>query len=193
MNPPVTIAPSHSRTYRSLSPVACAICSLVEGGSSAILSNSPVRWPMLVIKPSTEPLRIPTIWPANATAFAWSMVSVAIPEAPPWTISRSAVAYHDPRSGGICAWSHTAQRVYFRIHDPLGSTPHPLAASLEFEENVVQLSHRLPERRHRHRRSCAVMCPVIHDVRHELPHAALVRASGALFVREILVSVPVPH
>ena len=58
-------------------------CWLVEGGSWAIVSKSPVRWPMLVIKARMEPFRTPTIWPANASAFAWSIVCVVIPQLPP--------------------------------------------------------------------------------------------------------------
>lgn len=40
--PPVTIGPSHSRTYRSLRPVFSAITSAVDGGSPLMVSKSPV-------------------------------------------------------------------------------------------------------------------------------------------------------
>ena len=76
---PVTMAPSHSRTYRSSSEAAAAICSEVEGGRPAIVSKRPVRCPMLVISVTAAALRLPMTCPANASDFASSIrTSVAI-------------------------------------------------------------------------------------------------------------------
>lgn len=66
--PPVTMDPSHSRTYRSSRPAAFAISSLEEGGKPAIVSNRPV-WPMLHISLRNELLSSPSILPAKASAF----------------------------------------------------------------------------------------------------------------------------
>ena len=70
--PPVTTEPSHSRTYRSFSPDAPAICWLDDGGSVLIVSNRPVSWPMLSISVSRPPISTPSIFCENACAFASS-------------------------------------------------------------------------------------------------------------------------
>src|SRR5262245_15694814 len=64
---PVVIAASHSRTYRSFSPADAAISELVDGGSEAITSKRPVRWPMLTISASPASFHIRIIRLANSS------------------------------------------------------------------------------------------------------------------------------
>ena len=74
--PPAVIAPSHARTYRPFSPAAAATPRRVDGGSSAIASNSPVRWPSDVIRSAAAAFRVSIIRPAKASARPASKVVV---------------------------------------------------------------------------------------------------------------------
>src|SRR5262249_48777390 len=76
--PPVTIAPSHSRTYRSLSFASSAIRTLSAGGKYAIASKRPVRWPIEVISATAAEFRTPISFSANASAFAGSILVASI-------------------------------------------------------------------------------------------------------------------
>jgi hypothetical protein len=70
--PAVSMAPSHSRTYRSFRPALEAICALVPGGMSAMASNRPVRWPTEVIRQSAPALRAPNKRSSKAASLASS-------------------------------------------------------------------------------------------------------------------------
>src|SRR5688500_13698687 len=65
--PPVVRAPSASRTYRSCRPAASAISALVDGGRSAMVSNSPVWCPMLIESANSGSLMIPARRPPNSS------------------------------------------------------------------------------------------------------------------------------
>src|SRR6516225_2037338 len=73
--PDVTIAPNHSRTYRSFSPALVAISAEVDGDDPLMASNKPVRWPIDAIKQRAPALRAERNWPANAWAFVASNVA----------------------------------------------------------------------------------------------------------------------
>src|SRR4030095_790094 len=67
------MAPSASRTERSLSPVWRAISSEVDGGNSRIASNNPTRWPTAIIRHRAPSLIALNKRPANAWALAESI------------------------------------------------------------------------------------------------------------------------
>src|SRR2546427_6877886 len=68
--PPVVMAPSHSRTYRSFSPARVAISAEVDGGISRIASKRPVRWPTDAMRHRAPSLSTVMKRPAKASAFA---------------------------------------------------------------------------------------------------------------------------
>ena len=80
--PPVVSAPSTSRTYRSSRSAALAMSALVDGGRSAIVSNSPVWWPRLIDRDSSASLRRPPIRPANSSMRVGSRSVVVMRFAP---------------------------------------------------------------------------------------------------------------
>src|SRR6516225_7154707 len=73
--PDMTIAPNHSRTYRSFSRALVAISAEVDGGDPFMESNRPVRWPIDAIKQRAPAFSAERNWPANACAFAASKVA----------------------------------------------------------------------------------------------------------------------
>lgn len=68
--PASTIAPSHSRTYRSFSPARAATPAAVAGGPPAIASNRPDRWPSDTMSAAAASLYIPISRPAICSALA---------------------------------------------------------------------------------------------------------------------------
>jgi hypothetical protein len=53
-----------------MAPAAAAICRLVDGARSAIVSNKPARCPMLAISVTAAPLSSASIRSANASVVA---------------------------------------------------------------------------------------------------------------------------
>jgi hypothetical protein len=74
MMPPVTIAPAHSRTYRSSRP-ALAASSATVAEPEAAASNRPVRCPMAISWVSTLPVSIANNRPPNSWVFTLCMAA----------------------------------------------------------------------------------------------------------------------
>ena len=64
------MAPSHSRTYRSLSFENSASFSLEQGPISDITSNKRTLWPILIISAAEAPFKMPPIFFPNADSFS---------------------------------------------------------------------------------------------------------------------------